>query len=318
MKKLTVIFFIMILMALLISGCGPQSKQTHSDSQILYTVEDSTGEKLSFYEKPQRIISLNVSVDEILLDLVPAWRIAALSRLADDPSICSAGDKVKGVQGRLGSNDVESILSLQPDVVLLPDYNIEAVRTLRSAGVKVYVCHTPSNMQDIVAFIKEIGTAVGEQQAGENLASDLEQKLKVIRQKTTTYKQNSLPPKVLCLSFTGPVGSKGTFSDICYYAGTINALDGIDIPYQSNLSEEKMLELNPDIIITPSWDYSKQGDPEKFRQKILHNPVYKDLNAIKNKKVVRLHDNYLYSTSHYAVRAVEELAVAAYPKIFAE
>lgn len=52
---------------------------------------------------------------------------------------------------------------------------------------------------------------------------------------------------------------RGTFSGLCYYAGVHNVLDGMDIPYQSNLSEEKMLELNPELIITPSWDYSKKA-----------------------------------------------------------
>lgn len=42
-----------------------------------------------------------------------------------------------------------------------------------------------------------------------------------------------------------------------------------------------MLELNPELIITPSWDYSKKGDPEQFRQRILQNPAYKSIKAVK-------------------------------------
>ena len=79
-----------------------------------------------------------------------------------------------------------------------------------------------------------------------------------------------------------------------------------------------MLQLNPDMIITPSWDYSNQGDPEKFRQKILNNPVYASVNAIKNGKVVMVKDNYLVSTSQYTYKAAEELAMKAYPEVFAE
>ena len=32
---------------------------------------------------------------------------------------------------------------------------------------------------------------------------------------------------------------KGTFSDLCYYSGTLNALEGIDVPHNGALSEEK-------------------------------------------------------------------------------
>ena len=182
---------------------------------------------------------------------------------------------------------------------------------LRSAGLKVYVCHTPNNVQDIFKFIREIGSAVGEEAKGEAMAKNMEAQLEAVR-KQALQAAGDKPLNVLALSFTGPLGMRGTFSGLCYYAGVHNVLDGMDIPYQSNLSEEKMLELNPELIITPSWDYSKKGDPEQFRQRILQNPAYKSIKAVKNGRVQSLHDNYLYSTSQYTVKAVQELAHAAY------
>ena len=97
MKK--ILFLVCLLLCLLLAGCGPQEKNTSGSGKVLYTVTDATGTKLSFSEKPQRIVSLNVSADEILLDMVDSKRLAALSLLADDPGICSAGDKVKSVKG---------------------------------------------------------------------------------------------------------------------------------------------------------------------------------------------------------------------------
>lgn len=166
-------------------------------------------------------------------------------------------------------------------------------------------------MQDIFKFIGEIGSAVGEEAKGEAMAKNMEAQLEAVR-KQALQAAGDKPLNVLALSFTGPLGMRGTFSGLCYYAGVHNVLDGMDIPYQSNLSEEKMLELNPELIITPSWDYSKKGDPEQFRQRILQNPAYKSIKAVKNGRVQSLHDNYLYSTSQYTVKAVQELAHAAY------
>ena len=317
MKSYRYIFFVLSLLLLVVlTGCGPQRQQAKKSGDVLYTVTDATGTKLSFYEKPQRIVSLNVSVDEILLDVVDNKRIAALSAMVDDPSICSAGEKTKAVKQRVNTLNLEGILALQPDLVILPDYDLQPIRGMRSAGLKVYVCHTPTNIKDIYGFIKEIGAVTGETQAGDKLAGDLKAKLESVRNKVTAVVPEDKRLKVLCLSFTGPLAAKGTFADLCYYEGLRSVLEGIDIPYQSNLSEEKMLELNPDMIITPSWDYSKKGDPEKFRLKIINNPVYKNISAVKNNKVVRLHDNYLYSTSQYTVKAAEEMAKAAYPELF--
>ena len=313
------IFLAMLLLAtLLFAGCGPQElAKDEGKGETLYTVKDATGTELRFSKKPQRIVSLNVSADEILLDLLEGetQRLAALSRLADDEGICGAGDKVKQVKGRAESTNLEAVLSYQPDLVIIPDYSLEPVRGLRSAGMKVYVCHTPNDMQGILQFIRELGTAVGEKDKGVQMAERLQKQLDATREKALKA-AGGKQQKVLALSFTGPLGMKGTFSDVCHYAGVRNALEGVDIPYQSNLSEEKMLELNPDLILTPSWDYSKKGDPDDFRRRILENPTYKDMNAVKNKRVYKIHDNYLYSTSQYTVKAVEELAQLAYPEEF--
>lgn len=316
MKK--IFLAIMLLATLLFAGCGPQElAKDEGKDETLYTVKDATGTELRFTKKPQRIVSLNVSADEILLDLLDGetQRLAALSRLADDEGICGAGEKVKQVQGRAESTNLEAVLSYQPDLVIIPDYSMEPVRGLRSAGMKVYVCHTPNDMQGILQFIQEIGAAVGEADKGKQMAEGLQKRLDDIREKALKA-AGGKQQKVLALSFTGPLGMKGTFSDVCHYAGVRNALEGVDIPYQSNLSEEKMLELNPDLILTPSWDYSKKGDPDDFRRRILENPTYKDMNAVKNKQVFKIHDNYLYSTSQYTVKAVEELAQLAYPEAF--
>lgn len=313
------IFLAMLLLTtLLFTGCGPQElAKDEGKGETLYTVKDATGTELRFSKKPQRIVSLNVSTDEILLDLLDGetQRLAALSRLADDEGICGAGDKVKQVKGRAESTNLEAVLSYQPDLVIIPDYSMEPVRGLRSAGMKVYVCHTPNDMQGILQFIREIGVAVGEKDRGVQMAEGLQKQLDATREKALKA-AGGKQQKVLALSFTGPLGMKGTFSDVCHYAGVCNALEGVDIPYQSNLSEEKMLELNPDLILTPSWDYSKKGDPDDFRRRILENPTYKDMNAVKNKQVFKIHDNYLYSTSQYTVKAVEELAQLAYPEAF--
>lgn len=309
MKK--ILLLLLLVSSMLIAACGPQQKAAEGEDKELYTVTDATGTKLSFSAKPQRIASLNVSTDEILLDLVDNKRLIALSSLADDSSICSAGDKVKAVKNRAASSNLESVLAVQPDLVIVPDYSMEPVRALRSTGLKVYVCHTPGNMQEIFSLMRELGAVVGDKEQGEAMALKLQRDLDAVREQSLKAAGDK-QLKVLALSFTGPLGMKGTFSDLCHYAGVKNALEGVDIPYQSNLSEEKMLEINPDLIITPSWDYSKKGDPEEFRQKILQNPVYKNVNAVKNQRVVRLHDQYLYSTSQYTLKAVEELAQAAY------
>lgn len=309
LKKIMALVLVSLFM---LTGCGLPQPEKPKSGPVFYTVTDATGNKISFTEKPKRIISMNVSFDEILLGLVDSKRIAALSYMADDTGICSAGDAVKAVVGRVQGSNLEGVLAYQPDLVLVPIYDSNTINGLRSAGLRVYVLDLPNDLAGIYTLMQQIGDVVGEPQAGKAMADKLQGELEAVRQKVDSKVPEDKRLKVLALSFTGPLGMKGTFSDLCYYAGVKNALAGIDVPYQGNLSEEKMLELNPDMIITPSWDYSKKGDPEQFRNKIINNPLYANLNAVKNHKVVRVHDNYLYSTSQYTIYAVQELASAAY------
>lgn len=313
-RKILALCLLLVVMCL--CGCGGIKPEQKSGGEILYSITDSTGQKLSFYEKPKRIISMNVSVDEILLDIIDSGRIAALTYMADDPSICSAGDKVKLVKNRVHGSNIEMIVALQPDLVIIPDYAAPVLKALRAAGVRVYVCTTPDNMQDIFKFIIDIGKAVGDEEAAKVMVAKLQADMQGIRQQVIAKVPEAERLKVLCLSFMGPMGMTGTFNDLCYYSGIVNALENIDIPQNGTLSEEKMLELNPDMIITPSWDYSKQGDPNEFRLKILNNPLYANINAIKKGRVVQVKDNYLMSTSQYTYKAAEELAQKAYPEVF--
>lgn len=313
-KLLTVL---LLLFTICLCGCGGIQPEQKQGGEILYSVTDATGQKLSFYEKPKRIISMNVSVDEILLDLIDSKRIAALTYMADDPSICSAGDKVKLVKNRVHGSNIEMVIALQPDLVIIPDYAAPVLNALRAAGVRVYVCATPNDMQDIFNFIIEIGKAVGEEEAGKAMVAKLKMDMQNIREQVVAKIPEKERLKVLCLSFMGPMGMRGTFSDLCYYSGILNALEGIDIPQNGTLSEEKMLEINPDMIIISTWEYNSQSeDNNKLIQRILTNPVYANVNAIKNGRVAQVRDNYLMSTSQYTYKSAEELAQKAYPEVF--
>ena len=122
---------------------------------------------------------------------------------------------------------------------------------------------------------------------------------------------------VMALSYMGPFGVKGTtFADICNYAEVKNVVAEYDLPPNAAFSEETLIRLNPDLLVIPSWKYDNEQDPSKMREEILQNRAYQSVNAVKNKRVVQLRDTYLYSTTHYIVYAIRDLAEAAYPEKF--
>ena len=228
------------LIVFLLSGCMKQPENNPENQQISYTVTDATNTTLEFSQKPQRIMSMNIAIDEILCELVDTKRIIALSTLADDQNISTIGEKAKTIQGRVTSTNIEQILAYQPDLILVPDYNLNTVKALRSLGLKVYVCKIPTNVSEIFSLMQEISTVVDEKYRGEMLLNTTKSKLSNIEYQLA---QNNIttPKKVILLSLFGPLGKQGTFSDVCHFAGVENYFANKNIIYEGVFPEELLL-----------------------------------------------------------------------------
>ena len=76
-------------------------------------------------KNPEKIVSLTVGSDEILLELLNTdyerQRISALSSLADDPVYSESIEMAKKVRGRVGAQ-IESVVNLKPDLVICAQY----------------------------------------------------------------------------------------------------------------------------------------------------------------------------------------------------
>lgn len=317
MKKgfLSIVILLVCTVLLLCSGCG--IKAENDKSKPAYRVTDATGTVVEFTGKPQKIVSMGTGSDEILLALVAPERIAALTYLADDAGISAISEQAKAIKGRVQRNNLESILSYAPDLVIVPDWGgTDFVGQLRAANVKVYVHKTPNTLEDIKANIGELAGLVGEQERGQALQQQMDDRLAAIWAKVGKIKPEQRK-KIIALSFMGPMGIKGSsFDDMCRYANIVNAIEHLDVPKNATFSEEQMLMLDPDIILVPSWDYSGTKNTGEFKRQVMTNEAYQGIKAIRSHQVVQVHDKYLYSTSQYAVNAVEELAEVSYPELF--
>ena len=319
-KKLCIVVFsltILLMASLIFSGCKDTNQATSKKSEVAYKVTDMTGTTIAFKESPKRVVSLNCGVDEILLDLLPPERIAALSARADDPGICAAVDKAKTVKKRVQGKNVEAILSLNPDLVVMPDWiGMDLVNGLRAVGVPVYVFKTPESLADIQDNILKIAIVVDAKVQGDEIVSTMQKKLERVQQitkKVPSDKKQTLIP----LSLMGSFGGKGTtFDDMCNYANVTNGVSAAGVVKRAAITKEMIVKMDPDVFIIPTWDFEESGKAENFIKEIKSDPAFSTVKAIKNDRLVKVHDAYLYAASQYAANAVEEIAQAAYPEYF--
>ncbi|RLA20277.1 MAG: ABC transporter substrate-binding protein, partial [Gammaproteobacteria bacterium] len=70
----------------------------------------------AFSAKPQRIVSLNLCADQLLLQLAEPKAIASLTHLAADPELSYLAEEATNYPLNYGS--AEEILQLDPDLIL--------------------------------------------------------------------------------------------------------------------------------------------------------------------------------------------------------
>ena len=101
----------------------------------VYRPHDLRGDLVLPVFPPQRLVSLTLATDEILLALVPPKRIAALTHLADDPRFSGAVVEAKMVPQRVRAN-AEQVIAFRPDLAFVAAYTSATTKELlREAGV---------------------------------------------------------------------------------------------------------------------------------------------------------------------------------------
>ena len=318
-KWLYILISFLLFISFILSGCknekaSPfQGIKPHSS----YTVTDDTGVTLQFNQKPKRIVSYSISTDEILMALVEPQRIIALSRLVDDPGISNVVKEAKQIPNRVQGNSMEGVLAFHPDLVIIPDFHPpEMLQSARELGLKVYIYKTPSDIEGVKRSIRQIAALTGEKEKGEALIAQMEEKIKNVQQRLAKIPA-AQRKRVMELRSEGAFyAPDNSFGDVCRNAGVSDATLELNYLSPMEITQEKIVELNPDIIFVPAWDYDGKHEPVAERLKILNNPSYHGIKAIKNKKVYSISGALVMAVSQYIADAVEEVARMSYPEAF--
>ena len=292
--------------------------QSTVNSSAVCTVTDGQGTVVRLPQKPQRVLSVNIASDEILMELLAPARIAALSYLADEPGISHVTAEAGQVRSRVRAQ-AESVIALQPDLVLVPDWlPAEFPMALRDSGLPVYVFRTASSIADVRRNIREFAAIVGETERGESIVARMDAELNsvAVKLKRVSEHERVIVARVSSMGGSGGVGT--SFDDICHHAGVLNAgaLAGLD--KSGSLTQEQLVQIDPDLFLLPTWDYTNKIDMAKLRDEIRNDPSLQTVKAVRNGRLAQVLDRDLFCTSQFIVQGVRGVAAVAYPQLFGE
>lgn len=127
-------------------------------------------------EPARRIVSLNLCTDQLVVDLVPPERIAALSRLAADPKLSTVAERARQLPATNGS--AEDVLARDPDLILTAEHAApQTVALLRRLGRTVVTVPLAQDFDGFRDGVRRVAAAVGEPATGERVIADFDRRL---------------------------------------------------------------------------------------------------------------------------------------------
>ena len=115
MASKTFLVVMLLIVVFFISGCG--SSNGGNVKKVAYEIIDDQGAMIQLEHKPERILTLAMGTDSIVLGILPEEKLIAINSLADDPVSSNIVDKANGITRKIKNPSAEEILSLKPDVV---------------------------------------------------------------------------------------------------------------------------------------------------------------------------------------------------------
>jgi iron complex transport system substrate-binding protein len=129
--------------------------------------------------KPQRIVSLDLCTDQILIDLVDRNRIAAVTHLAADASVSASPGRAKGLPITHGA--AEDVLRYDPDLVLAGPFGVAAtVDLFKRLKRNLVVVPQAPDLDGVRASVRAVAAAVGEEERGEVILAAFNRRLAAV------------------------------------------------------------------------------------------------------------------------------------------
>lgn len=315
-----------VLAALMLSACGNQNEDVNIPQSMV--VEESTlpaenaesqtavlvdreGKSMEVPEEIDSIISMAPSITETLVHLGMADKLTAIDEYSAE---------VEGIPENLPvfdimAPDTESITALQPDIIFATGMSKakgeDPFEPVIQMGALMTYIPSSNSIEDIKEDIRFIGNVTKTSDKAEELISGMEQEMKEIlsaitfpEEKKKVYFEIAASPDLYSFG-------TGTFlNEMIELLGAENIL--ADQESWVSVSEEIILEKNPDIIFT---NVSYIEDPIG---EIKSRNGWDVIQAVEKEQIYSVDKDTSSRANENVAAAFKEMAEALYPEAFSE
>lgn len=275
MTKKLVSLFLALVMALSLTAAFAESTAV--------TVTDMAGREITLDAPATKVVALTASDCEILAALGAEDTLVGRGEYCDYPESIL---EVPAVQSGADTN-LEQIIALEPQVVVMAKMaqTEEQVAALEKAGIRVVVSDA-QDIEGVYTAIRLIGALVGRNDEAEAMVADMQSAFADIAAKSENTGK-TVYFEVSPLQWGLWTAGKGTFMDeLATMCGLTNAF--ADVEGWAEISEEQVLERDPDYIVTISMYYGEGPTPV---EEIKSRAGWDALKAVQNDAIFNADSN---------------------------
>jgi len=277
------------MLAAVFTGCAKTDENAPNENNMsndAVTVTDMMGREITLEEPVTRVVALTPSDCEIL------YAIGAGDAMVGRGEYCDFPPEVLDVpEVQTGANtNLEQIIALKPQVVLMGTMGQtkEQVAALERAGIKV-VASQATDIEGVYASIEIIGKLMNKEEKAQDVVNSMKDIFKEVSKKAEDIKGKTVYFEVSPLEFGLWTAGSGTFmNEIAEIIGLENCFAEVD--GWGEISEEQVLERNPDYIVTIAMYFGEGPTP---KEEIISRTGWEDVTAVKNKAILNLQNNEL-------------------------
>ncbi|CAM3641248.1 ABC transporter substrate-binding protein [Marinicrinis lubricantis] len=286
------------------------AQQDDLKTQYPITVKDATGQEFTFDKAPERIVSTSPSETEILFAIGLDEEIVGVSDFDEYPEAAKEKPKMGGV---VKPNE-EAMMAANADwIVTGVSMKEDVIEQMRGLGLNVFKFDS-NHLEDVKNNILLVGQITDRQEEAMKVVEQMDQEIQQVRDavKDLTEEQKK---KVYIEFSPGWTVGKGEFMDeLLQIAGGINIAG--DMEGWSQISEEKVIEDNPDVILYAEGSMDEQGTT--IKDIILDRSGWEAIQAVQDGLIIGLNQDLLTRPGPRLTQGLIEMAKAIYPERFSE
>lgn len=304
-------FFVPVLLAIvalfLVVGCSSNKTQVASESDSV-TLTDMLDREVVIKGDVKRIVALTPSDAEILYAIGAGDLVVGRGSYVNYPEeVLELPEVASGEE-----LNIEQIIALDPDLVVMSfmGHTEEQISALEDTGVTVLMLEA-KDLDGVYESIDLVGKAVGKEQEAAQVVTEMKDTFKKYSDLAKGKEGGTVYYEISPLEMGLWAAGSNTFMD---EIGNMLGLENIfasDVDTYGEISEEQVLERNPDYIVAIFYGSSEEPAPS---EEILARAGWQNVEAVKNKHVISVNNDTFSRPSPRLAEGIEEL----YTKVYGE